>query len=59
MSVKGTNIDLLHVLFGNILAMDDETLLMVAFNATITLIVLAVIYRPLVIEASIPCFFAR
>ena len=49
-SVKGTNIDLLHVLFGNILAMDDQTLLMVAFNATITLVVLAVIYRPLVIE---------
>src|SRR5437764_1249790 len=24
-SVKGTNIDLLHVLFGNILAMDDQT----------------------------------
>src|SRR6516162_8122442 len=27
-SIKGTNIDLLHVLFGNILAMDDPTLLM-------------------------------
>ena len=33
-SIKGTNIDLLHVLFGNILAMDDQTLLVVAFNAT-------------------------
>src|SRR6187401_3040348 len=30
-SIKGTNIDLLHVLFGNILAMDDQTLLVVAF----------------------------
>src|ERR671936_362478 len=29
-SIKGTNIDLLHVLFGNILAMDDQTLLVVA-----------------------------
>src|SRR5689334_1412086 len=55
-SIKGTNIDLLHVLFGNILAMDNETLLMVAFNATITLIVLAVIYRPLVIESVDPLF---
>jgi zinc/manganese transport system permease protein len=55
-SVKGTNIDLLHVLFGNILAMDDQTLLVVAFNATITLIVLAVIYRPLVIESVDPVF---
>ena len=45
-SIKGTNIDLLHVLFGNILAMDDQTLLVIAFNATITLLVLAVIYPP-------------
>ncbi|MGC2085948.1 MAG: metal ABC transporter permease [Bradyrhizobium sp.] len=55
-SVKGTNIDLLHVLFGNILAMDDPTLLLVAVNATITLLVLAVIYRPLVIESVDPLF---
>jgi zinc/manganese transport system permease protein len=55
-SVKGTNIDLLHVLFGNILAMDDPTLLMVAVNATITLLVLAVIYRPLVVESVDPLF---
>jgi zinc/manganese transport system permease protein len=55
-SVKGTNIDLLHVLFGNILAMDDQTLLVIAFNATLTLIVLAVIYRPLVIESVDPLF---
>jgi zinc/manganese transport system permease protein len=55
-SVKGTNIDLLHVLFGNILAMDDQTLLVVTFNATLTLTVLAVIYRPLVIESVDPLF---
>ena len=55
-SIKGTNIDLLHVLFGNILAMDDPTLLVIAFNATITLVVLAVIYRPLVIESVDPLF---
>ncbi len=55
-SIKGTNIDLLHVLFGNILAMDDQTLLVIAFNATITLVVLAVIFRPLVIESVDPVF---
>jgi zinc/manganese transport system permease protein len=55
-SMRGTNIDLLHVLFGNILAMDDQTLLVIAFNATITLIMLAVIYRPLVIECVDPVF---
>ena len=55
-SMRGTNIDLLHVLFGNILALDDQTLLVIAFNATITLLVLAVIYRPLVIECVDPVF---
>ena len=55
-SIKGSNIDLLHVLFGNILAMDDQTLLLVAINATITMLVLAVIYRPLVIESADPLF---
>ena len=56
-SIKGTNIDLLHVLFGNILAMDDPTLMVIAFNATVTLlVVLAVIFRPLVIESVDPVF---
>ena len=55
-SMRGTNIDLLHVLFGNILALDDQTLLVIAFNATISLVVMAVIYRPLVIECVDPVF---
>jgi zinc/manganese transport system permease protein len=55
-SIHGTSIDLLHVLFGNVLAMDDQTLLVIAFNATVTLILLAVIYRPLVIECVDPLF---
>ena len=55
-SLKGTNIDLLHVLFGNVLALDDQTLLLIAGNATLTLIVLALIYRPLVIECVDPGF---
>jgi zinc/manganese transport system permease protein len=55
-SLKGSNIDLLHVLFGNILAMDDQTLIVIAANATITLIVLALIYRPLVVESVDPLF---
>ncbi len=57
-SIRGTNIDLLHVLFGNILAMDNPTLLVIAFNATITLILLAIIYRPLVIECVDPLFLS-
>src|SRR5262245_59799806 len=31
-SLKGTNIDLLHVLFGSVLALDDQALLLIAVN---------------------------
>ena len=55
-SVKGTNIDLLHFLFGSVLALDDQTLILIAVNATATLIGLAVIYRPLVLECVDPGF---
>src|ERR1700741_4543925 len=55
-SIKGTNIDLLHVLFGTVLALDDNTLLLIAGNATLTLVVLAVIYRPLVLDCVDPGF---
>jgi zinc/manganese transport system permease protein len=55
-SMRGTNIDLLHVLFGSVLALDNPTLLLIAGNATLTLIVLALIYRPLVIECVDPGF---
>jgi zinc/manganese transport system permease protein len=55
-SLKGTNIDLLHFLFGSVLALDDPTLVLIAANASITLVVLALIYRPLVIECVDPGF---
>jgi zinc/manganese transport system permease protein len=55
-SLKGSNIDLLHVLFGSVLALDDAALLLLAGIASITLIVLAVIYRPLVVECVDPSF---
>jgi zinc/manganese transport system permease protein len=55
-SMRGTNIDLLHVLFGSVLALDDQTLILIAGNATLTLLVLAVIYRPLVVECVDPGF---
>ena len=55
-SLNGTNIDLLHVLFGSVLALDDQTLVLIAGNATLTLVVLALIYRPLVLECVDPGF---
>src|SRR6188768_764968 len=44
-SLKGTNVDLLHFLFGTVLALDDPTLLLIAGITTISLLALAVIYR--------------
>jgi zinc/manganese transport system permease protein len=53
-SVKGTNIDLLHFLFGSVLALDNETLMLIAGISTLTLVALALIYRPLVLECVDP-----
>jgi len=55
-SMKGSNLDLLHVLFGTVLALDDQTLLLIATITSITLVVLALIYRPLVVECVDPGF---
>ena len=55
-SVKGSNIDLLHVLFGTILAIDAEALVLVASVASFTLATLAIVYRPLVVECFDPGF---
>jgi zinc/manganese transport system permease protein len=55
-SVKGSNIDLLHVLFGTVLALDDAALILVAAIATVSLVLLAIIYRPLVVECFDPQF---
>ena len=55
-SVKGSNIDLLHVLFGTVLALDNAALLLVAAITTVSSLVLAIIYRPLVLECFDPQF---
>jgi zinc/manganese transport system permease protein len=55
-SLRGSNIDLLHVLFGTILAIDASALYFIGAIASFTVIVLAVIYRPLVVECFDPGF---
>lgn len=55
-STRGSNVDLMHVLFGTILAVDDASLMLVAGIATVTLLTLAVIFRPLVVECFDPGF---
>lgn len=55
-SVRGSSVDLLHVLFGTVLALDDGALLLIASIATVSMMTLAVIYRPLVMECFDPQF---
>jgi zinc/manganese transport system permease protein len=55
-SVRGSNIDLLHVLFGTVLALDDAAIVLLAAISTVSLAVLALIFRPLVLECFDPQF---
>ncbi len=55
-SLRGSNIDLLHVLFGTILAIDSVALYLVAGIASLTVLTLAAVYRPLVAECFDPGF---
>ncbi|APH54502.1 Manganese transport system membrane protein [Granulibacter bethesdensis] len=55
-SLRGSGIDLLHVLFGTILAIDSSSLFLIGTIASVTLITLAIIYRPLVMECFDPGF---
>ena len=57
-SARGNSVDLLHFLFGNVLALDNETLVLIAVVATISLLTLALIWRPLVLE-SVDAGFLR
>lgn len=49
-SIGGTNVDLMHVLFGTILALDNSTLFLISSITTVSMIVLSVFYRPLIME---------
>lgn len=57
-SKNGSNIDLLNLLFGSVLGVDKPSLLLIATVASMTLITLMLIYRPLLIE-SVDSTFLR
>jgi zinc/manganese transport system permease protein len=48
-SAKGSNIDLLHVLFGTALALDNVALTLLLVTCLVSLLLLMIIYRPLVL----------
>lgn len=55
-SLKGSNVDLLQVLFGSVLAVDDAALVLIGAIASASLLILAAIYRPLIVECFDPLF---
>src|ERR1700760_972402 len=57
-SLRGSAVDLMNILFGAILAVDNMALVLVLSTTTVTLVGLAAIYRPLVVECFNPGFLA-
>jgi len=55
-SLKGSHIDLMHLLFGNILALGQEQLVLMSGTACVSLFGVALLYRWLVIEGFDPNF---
>jgi zinc/manganese transport system permease protein len=55
-SLRNSSVDLMHFLFGSVLALDDPTLVLVAAISSLTLLVLALLWRPIVLDGLDPGF---
>lgn len=55
-STRGSNVDLMHVLFGTVLALDDAALILLCSITSISLLMMAVLFRLLVLECADPQF---
>jgi zinc/manganese transport system permease protein len=55
-SLRGSNVDLMHVLFGTVLALNNDALLLIGTVSSISLVGLALIWRPLFAECLDPTF---
>lgn len=58
-STRGNNVDLLHVLFGTVLSLNDDALLLLGGLSSLTLLGLAFLYRPLVMECLDPAYLRQ
>lgn len=57
-SARSSNVDVLRVLFGSVLSLDDDTLVLLVAVTSITLLTLAILYRGLVMEFVDSTFLA-
>nr|WP_244773436.1 metal ABC transporter permease [Alysiella crassa]UOP07455.1 metal ABC transporter permease [Alysiella crassa] len=55
-SLGGNSVELLHLLFGSVLAVDLNALRLMGGVATVTILTLAIIFRPLILESIDPLF---
>src|SRR5689334_2633936 len=55
-SLKGSSVDLLHILFGTLLAVSNGALLLIAAASSLTVIALSLVYRTLILECFDPGF---
>jgi zinc/manganese transport system permease protein len=55
-SLRGSSIDLMHVLFGTVLALNDQALWLIGAIAVVTIAALAIVWRALVAECMDPIF---
>lgn len=55
-SLGGSSVDLTHVLFGSILAVNSTSLLLIAAISSLIVVTLAVVFRALVVECLDPLF---
>jgi zinc/manganese transport system permease protein len=55
-SQHGTALDLMHILFGNVLAVDKTSLYLITATTTFSTLILACLYRSLVVECFDPGF---
>jgi len=55
-SIRGSSVDLMHVLFGTVLALNNEVLVLIGSISAISLATLGIIWRALVAECLDPLF---
>jgi len=55
-AARGSQADLMHVLFGTVLAVDVKALVLIASISSVTMLILATLYRPLAVESFDPAF---
>src|SRR5271169_3053878 len=53
---RGSNVDVMRVLFGTVLAIDQRALLQIAAVSSVIVLVIAALYRPLAVGAFDPAF---